>query len=421
MDVLYVSREYPPHVYGGAGVHMEHLAREMAALAQVRVLHFEGDGRTAPAIVAAGAPESRLPNPRDEALPFGDDLFAAAPPEVRTALQTLQTDLVAAARPPDADIVHVHTWYAHLAGVLVKLAYGVPLVVTVHSLEPRRPWKREQLGRGYDISTWVERTALTMADRVICVSDHDRDDVLSLFDLDPERVITIPNGIDADFYHPASADAAVRGHGIDPERPYVFCLGRITRQKGIVHFLAAARHLDPDLQVVLCASGPDTPEIAREVEEKVAALQGERAGVVWIPEMVARETARELYAHATVFCCPSIYEPFGIINLEAMACRTPVVASAVGGIPEIVVHGETGLLVPITPRSPTDAEPADPGRFAHDLAAAIGEVVADPARRAAMGEAGRRRVLERFSWSAVARRVHAVYRQLLDSQEVIAS
>jgi glycogen synthase len=330
---------------------------------------------------------------------------------------SLQTSLLATARPPQADVVHCHTWYTHLGGVLLKLAYGLPLVVTAHSLEPRRPWKREQLGRGYDVSSWVERSALTMADAVIAVSEHDRRDVVELFGLPADRVTVVPNGIDAAVYRRAVAPEVLRRHGVDPDRPYVLFLGRITRQKGIAHLLRAVRHLAPEVQVVLCASGPDTPEIAREVEELVAQLRAERDHLVWIDAMVPRDEAIALYSHAAVFCCPSIYEPFGIINLEAMACETPVVGSAVGGIPEIVVDGETGRLVPFAPRSATDAEPADPERFAADLAAALTTLLDDPAARRRMARAGRQRVVEDFAWDAVARRTLAVYRTLVPQQE----
>jgi glycogen synthase len=317
------------------------------------------------------------------------------------------------ADPVDAELVHAHTWYVHLAGVLAKLAYGIPLVVTVHSLEPLRPWKREQLGGGYDVSAWVERTALTMADAVVAVSEGTRADVLRLFGLPPERVHVIGNGIDADFFHRVTATDALRARGIDPSVPYVLFVGRITRQKGIVHLVRAIRHLDPGIGVVLCAGQPDTREIADEMAAGVRAAQAERPDVVWIQEMVSREEVRQLYSHAAVFCCPSVYEPFGIINLEAGACETSVVASAIGGIPEVVVDGETGLLVPVELAPDDPMVPVDPDRFERNLAGAINALMADPAAREAMGRAGRTRAVERFSWGAIADATIELYEELL--------
>jgi glycogen synthase len=328
-------------------------------------------------------------------------------------LAALSRDLAMVVDPVDADVVHVHTWYTHLAGVLVRLAYGIPLVLTVHSLEPLRPWKREQLGGGYEVSSWVERTAIESADAVIAVSQGTREDVLRLFDVTPERVHVIHNGIDPDFYHPDPATDALERHGVDPSVPYVLFVGRITRQKGIVHLARAIRHLDPGVGVVLCAGQPDTPEIGREMAEAVAAAQAERPNVVWIGEMVSRNDVRQLYSHASVFCCPSVYEPFGIINLEAAACETPVVASAVGGIPEVVVDGETGLLVPVELQLDDPMSPVDPDRFELNLAGAINALMADPAAREAMGRAGRRRAVEVFGWESIARQTVDLYRSLL--------
>jgi glycogen synthase len=328
-------------------------------------------------------------------------------------LAALSRDLAMVIDPIDADVVHVHTWYTHLAGILARLAYGIPLVLTVHSLEPLRPWKREQLGGGYDVSSWVERTAIETADAVVAVSRETREDVLRLFEVAPERVHVIHNGIDADFYRPdPSTDALVR-HGIDPAVPYVLFVGRITRQKGIVHLVRAIRHLDPGIGVVLCAGQPDTPEIAAEVEAGVRSAQAERSNVVWIGEMVSREDVRQLYSHAAVFCCPSVYEPFGIINLEAAACETPVVASAVGGIPEVVVDGETGLLVPVELRPDDPMAPVDSDRFELNLAGAINALMADAATREVMGRAARQRAVERFSWSRIAEATVDLYRSLL--------
>ena len=284
-------------------------------------------------------------------------------------IEALSRDITMLTDPVRADVVHAHTWYTHLAGVLAQKAYGIPLAVTVHSLEPLRPWKREQLGGGYDVSSWIERTAIESARAVIAVSNGTREDVLRLFDVPPERVHVIHNGIDAEYYRPDRETSFLEQRGIDPSVPYVLFVGRVTRQKGIVHLVRAIHHLAPGIGVVLCAGQPDTPEIAREMAAGVRAAQAERPNVVWIGEMVSREEVRQLYSHAAVFCCPSVYEPFGIINLEAAACETPVVASAVGGIPEVVVDGETGLLVPVElsledPMRPIDCGPlrAEPGR-----------------------------------------------------------
>ncbi len=327
-------------------------------------------------------------------------------------LAALSRDLAMVADPVDADVVHVHTWYTHLAGLLARLSYRIPLVLTVHSLEPLRPWKREQLGGGYDVSSWIERLAIETADAVVAVSSETREDVLRLFKVAADRVHVIHNGIDADFYRPDPATTALERHGVDPSVPYVLFVGRITRQKGIVHLVRAIRHLDPGIGVVLCAGQPDTPEIAAEMERGVAAAQAERPNVVWIGEMVSREEARQLYSHAAVFCCPSVYEPFGIINLEAAACETPVVASAVGGIPEVVVDGETGLLVPVELRADDPMSPIDPDRFELNLAGAINALMADAATREVMGRAARRRAVERFGWARIAAETVDLYRSV---------
>jgi glycogen synthase len=309
-------------------------------------------------------------------------------------------------------VVHCHTWYTHLGGLLVQHAYGVPLVVTVHSLEPLRPWKREQLGGGYDLSTWVERTALESADAVIAVSQGTRADVLRLFDVPEARLHVIHNGIDADFYAPEPATDVLDRYAIDASVPYLLFVGRVTRQKGIVHLVRALNQLDPGIGAVLCAGQPDTPQIAAEMEEAVAEARAHRPNVVWIPEMLSRADVRQLYSHAALFVCPSVYEPFGIINLEAMACQRPVVASAVGGIPEVVVDGETGVLVPVALREDDPMRPVDPAAFEADLAAAVNRLMADAPLRAAMGSAGRARAVEQFSWAAIADETLTLYRSL---------
>src|SRR4051812_30014478 len=312
----------------------------------------------------------------------------------------------------DADLVHCHTWYSHFGGILAKLNYGIPLVITVHSLEPLRPWKREQLGGGYDFSCWVEKTALEMADAVIAVSKGTKEDVLRHFDVAEDRIHIIYNGIDLAEYKPVTATDALERYGIDPQVPYVLFVGRITRQKGIVHLVNAIKHMAPGFQVVLCAGAPDTPEIAAEMKAAVSAAQAERPNVIWIEEMVSKSVVYELYSHAAAFCCPSIYEPFGIINLEAMACETAVVASAVGGIKEVVVHGETGFLVPLEQMQESPFEPTNPEQFSRDLAARINELMANPSLREQMGRAGRRRAESTFSWKAIAEQTIALYREL---------
>lgn len=296
---------------------------------------------------------------------------------------------------------------------MAKFNYGIPLVITVHSLEPLRPWKREQLGGGYDFSLWIEKTALEMADAVIAVSEETRRDILSLFNIPAERVSVIHNGIDLAEYQPSGNPPVLRGLGVDPEKPFVLFVGRITRQKGVIHLIRAIRHLDPGFQIVLCAGAPDTPEIASEMQQAIAVARKHRGDIVWIDKMVSRPEAIALYSGASVFVCPSIYEPFGIINLEAMACGTPVVASAVGGIKEVVVDGETGFLVPLRQMKESPFEAIDPGEFAADLAAKINLLMADPKLAERMGAAGRKRAEEFFGWDAIARKTERLYRNLV--------
>jgi glycogen synthase len=396
---LLLTNEFPPEIYGGAGVHVDELSRHLRALVEVDVRSFGSRQEEEPGWRVRGYPASH----------DGADLDG----RLRPMLQALSRDLAMLADPIRADVVHVHTWYTHLAGVLVRLAYGIPLVLTVHSLEPLRPWKREQLGGGYAVSSWVERQAIESADAVVAVSHGTREDVLRLFDVRDDRVHVIHNGIDPEFYRPDPQTDALVARGVDPAVPYVLFVGRITRQKGIVHLVRAIRHLDPGIGVVLCAGQPDTPEIAREMEEGVRAAQAERPNVVWIGEMVSREEARQLYSNAAVFCCPSVYEPFGIINLEAAACETPVVASAVGGIPEVVVDGETGLLVPVELSLDDPMRPVDPDRFERNLAGAINALMADATTREVMGRAARRRAIEQFGWAAIARQTVALYESLV--------
>jgi alpha-maltose-1-phosphate synthase len=312
----------------------------------------------------------------------------------------------------DADVVHCHTWYTHFGAILAKINYNIPMVLTVHSLEPLRPWKREQLGHGYDFSRWLEKTAMEMADAVIAVSEETKQDVLRLFEVDPKRIRIIHNGIDPEEYYPRTTTGELTALGIDPNKPFVLFVGRIARQKGIIHLVNAIKYLDPGFQVVLCAGAPDTPEIAGEMKRAVTEAQSKHEGVIWVEKMVAKKSVYELYTHAAVFCCPSIYEPFGIINLEAMACETAVVASAVGGIKEVVVEGETGFLVPLEQMKESPYEPVDPDRFSRDLAEKINLLMRDEALRTKFGKAGRERAVAKFSWETIATETKKMYESL---------
>ncbi|WP_395692236.1 glycogen synthase [Nocardioides sp.] len=393
VDVL--SREYPPEVYGGAGVHVAELVRALRDRPDVEA-HVHAFGA-----------------PRDEALTASyADLAELS--GANAALRTLGVDLAIAAGCAGTELVHSHTWYANMAGHLSALLYDVPHVVSAHSLEPLRPWKAEQLGGGYAISSWVERTSYEAAATVIAVSAAMRDDVLASYPaIDPARVQVVHNGIDTTDWSPRLDPDRVRELGVDPDRPSVVFVGRITRQKGLPLFLRACASLPADVQIVLCAGAPDTPEIMAEVESLVADLRASRTGVVWIPEMLPRPDVVALLTGATAFACPSIYEPLGIVNLEAMACETAVVATATGGIPEVVVPDETGLLVPIEQATDGTGTPLDPDRYVADFADALTAVVSDPDRAAAMGRAGRQRAIDAFSWAAIAERTVEVYRSVL--------
>lgn len=395
MRIDLLSREYPPEVYGGAGVHVAELVRALRKSAEldVRVRCF-------------GAPRHEAGT---TAYPHAAELTGA-----NAALRTLGVDLPMAGDCAGADLVHSHTWYANLAGHLAGLLHGVPHVVTAHSLEPLRPWKAEQLGGGYAVSSWVERTAYEGARGVIAVSAGMRADVLRSYPaVDPARVHVVHNGIDTELWSRRERPDAVRALGVDPDRRSVLFVGRITRQKGLAYFLRAVARLEPDVQVVLCAGAPDTPEIMAEVQTLVAGLRQSRDGVVWIDRMLDREDVVALLSAATVFACPSVYEPLGIVNLEAMACEAPVVGTATGGIPEVVADGVTGRLVAIEQSDDGTGTPLDPDRFVADLAATLAEVVADPERARAMGAAGRARAVQEFSWGTVCERTLAVYRGVM--------
>ena len=392
LSISLLTREYPPSIYGGAGVHVAQLVPQLAKLVDVDV-QCMGEPRAGATAHAETYPEG-----------------------ANAALRVFGADLSMVASVPEVDVVHSHTWYANLGGLLTGLYQDVPHVVTAHSLEPQRPWKAEQLGGGYRVSSWAERTAYEAADAVVAVSAGMRADILRSYpEVDPARVHVVHNGIDAADWRRDDSDAArehVRTLGMDPDRPSVVFVGRITRQKGLPLFLRAAAALPPDVQLVLCAGAPDTPEIMAEVTELVSQLAATRSGVVWIDEMLPRPDVVALLTAATVFACPSIYEPLGIVNLEAMACDTAVVATATGGIPEVVVHGETGWLVPIEQATDGTGTPLDPETYVADLAAALTDAVSDPERARAYGVAGRRRAEESFSWGSIATRTLDLYRSL---------
>jgi alpha-maltose-1-phosphate synthase len=384
MRVAVLTREFPPYVYGGAGVHVDFLVRELRSLVDVEV-HALGEQR-------------------EGAITYGED--DPRMPGANAALRVMSADLVMASALASVDVVHSHTWYANFAGHVASLLHGLPHVLSAHSLEPLRPWKAEQLGGGYRLSSWVERNAYEAASAVIAVSHGMREDILNCYPtVEPARVEVVHNGIDTGFYRPVDEVDVLERLGIDRSRPYVVWVGRITRQKGVPHLLRAALKLDPDVQVVLLAGAADTPDLAAETDALIARLREERTGVVVVSEMLPREDVRQVLTHATVFVCPSVYEPLGIVNLEAMACETAVVASAVGGIPEVVDDGRTGLLVPYDPR--------DPDGFEEALAARLGELTGDPARATEMGRAGRERAIAEFGWDAIAERTVEVYRHAL--------
>lgn len=403
MKALFFTREFPPYVYGGAGVHVEYLAAELAKLMEVEVRAFGDQDITAESLSVQG-------------YPFDNSNFDNADEKLKAVFKTLSTGLLMNSDVIDADIVHCHTWYAHFAGIMAKLCYGTPLVITTHSLEPLRPWKREQLGRGYDASSWIEKTAIEMADCLIAVSEETKEDVLKHFNVDESKVEVVYNGIDLEQYVVVEETSVLDTYNIDKNKPYVLFVGRITRQKGIIHLVNAIKYLDKNIQVVLCAGAPDTKEIGKEMEDAVKEASKTRDNIIWIDKMLDKKDVIQLYSHADVFCCPSIYEPFGIINIEAMACETAVVASAVGGIKEVVVEGETGLLIKLEQQTSAPFEPVNPDQFSRDLAAGINKVINDKELKNKMAENGRKRVEEFFDWRAIAKQTEAIYKSLIDKQ-----
>ncbi len=398
--VALFTNEYPPHVYGGAGVHVEYLSRALAELVAVEVRCFGEQNYTEGNLIVRGY------RPWEEMSHNTDSRFTGA-------LGAFSRSLAMAKDTLDADVVHCHTWYTQMGGLLAGKLWDIPFVLTTHSLEPLRPWKAEQLGPAYHLSSWMERTAIQGADAVIAVSRETRNDVFDHFGAAETKTHVIHNGIDLDEYRPTEETDALERYGVDPAKPFVLFVGRITRQKGIIHLVDAIPEIDPRIQVVLLAGAPDTEHIAREMTEHVARAREQRTGITWVDEMVSRRDVIQFYSHATVFACPSVYEPFGIINLEAMACETPVVASRVGGIPEVVVPEETGILVDLE-LEPGTFSPKDPEAFSHGLAAGINRIAGDPALARRMGEAGRRRAEEQFSWRAIAKKTLELYEALAE-------
>jgi starch synthase len=438
MRVGLMTREYPPYVYGGAGVHVEYLSREMAKSIEVDVYAW---GETPD---SDSLKDSQLPHNPNLHVHFEQPwalISHGTQAKFKGALEALSLNLLQNLHLEEIDVIHTHTWYVAMAGFWAKKLYGIPFVLTTHSLEPLRAWKAEQLGTGYVLSSWMERTAIMDADAIVAVSNGTKADIVKAYpDVDASRIHVIYNGIDLGQYQYTPEMTALEKYGVDPKKPYVLFVGRITRQKGVTHLVEAIQYLPPGTQVVLCAGAPDTPEIAAEMRAKVEAVRrytpgsqeaavenfttdgghsiatGDPTGtghnLVWIEQMVTREEAIQLYSHCAVFCCPSVYEPFGIINLEAMACRAPVVASATGGILEVVVDEETGYLVPFE-ADPVTTFPVDAPKFAKDLAARLTELLKDPAKAKRMGEAGRKRVEEHFSWTAIAAQTIKLYEGLI--------
>ncbi len=401
MKIALFSNEFPPNIYGGAGVHIDFLSQELAKLGQIEVRCF-GDQNVDTDSMHVRGINSSLTKMVDDANPH-IKMFHNMSRNVEMSQAT-----------PEADIIHCHTWYTHLAGIMTRELLQSPLILTTHSLETHRPWKVEQLGNGYFLSRWIENSAYNTADGIIAVSQQMKEDVIEAYGVNPEKVTVIHNGIDPEFYKPTFDNALLLELGINPDIPFVLFVGRITRQKGISQLISAAKYFNKNCQIVLCAGAPDTKEIAEETEALINDLRKERDGVILISEMLPREKIKVLYSHARVFACPSLYEPFGIINLEAMACETPVVGSHVGGIPEIIVEGESGYLIPLESVSRTDFNPANPEAFQKAFAAKINVLLDDEALANRMGKSGRERVLKIFSWESIAKTTFDYYQKVID-------
>ncbi|MFO8063043.1 MAG: glycogen synthase [Spirochaetota bacterium] len=400
--VALFSNEYPPNVYGGAGVHVEYLSKALSELVPVEVRCFGEQNYSEGNLTVRGY------QPWEEMSRNTDPRFTGA-------MGAFSRSLAMAKDTLDADVVHCHTWYTQMGGLLAGKLWDIPFVLTTHSLEPLRPWKAEQLGSAYHLSSWMERTAIEGSDAVIAVSKETRKDIFDHFGAAESKTHVIHNGIDLDEYRPTDRTDALERFGVDPSKPFVLFVGRVTRQKGIIHLVDAIPDIDPEIQVVLVAGAPDTEHIAREMEEHVAHARAQRSGVIWIDEMVNRSDVIQFYSQATVFCCPSVYEPFGIINLEAMACETPVVASRVGGIPEVVVPDETGLLVDLD-LEPRTFSPKDPECFSKELARSINTIAGDSSLARRMGRAGRKRAEKHFSWRAIAKKTLELYEFLIEQR-----
>ncbi|WP_396173437.1 glycogen synthase [Flavobacterium sp.] len=404
MKIALFTNEFPPNIYGGAGVHIDFLSMELAKLGEVEVRCFGNQQEEIGTMTILGI-QSSLNQMEDEANPH-IKMFHNLSRNVEMSQHTLQ-----------ADVIHCHTWYTHLAGIFSRELLQSPLILTTHSLETHRPWKVEQLGNGYFLSRWIENHAYNSADGIIAVSQQMKTDVIEAYGVSPERVTVIHNGIDPEYYKPTFDNDLLLEYGINPEIPFVLFVGRITRQKGISQLISAAKYFNKNCQVVLCAGAPDTPEIAKETEELIIELKSQRDGFILISEMLPREKIKVLYSHARVFACPSLYEPFGIINLEAMACETPVVGSAVGGIPEIIIEGETGFLIPLESISRTDFNPKNPERFQKDFAQKVNLLLDNKELADTMGKAGRERVLDKFSWESIAKTTFNYYAEVISKFE----
>ena len=400
MKIALFTNEFPPNIYGGAGVHIDFLTHELKKLAQVEVRCFGNQKEQTKQLNVLGIqPSLNVMNDENN-------------PHIKM-FQNLSRNVEMAQHTLEADVIHCHTWYTHLAGIFSRELVQSPLILTTHSLETHRPWKVEQLGNGYFLSRWIENHAYNTADGIIAVSEQMKTDVVEAYGVFPEKVTVIHNGINPEFYKPTFDNNLLVELGINPDIPFVLFVGRITRQKGISHLIAAAKYFDKNCQIVLCAGAPDTPEIAAETEALISKLKSNRDGVILISEMLPREKIKVLYSHARVFACPSLYEPFGIINLEAMSCETPVVGSAVGGIPEIIVEGETGYLIELESISRTDFNPKNPEAFQRNFAEKINRLLADEDLATAMGKAGRHRVLEKFSWESIAKTTYSYYEEVI--------